>query len=77
MGAGAVRGMNLAPLCLTLIRLVPTHSVGRAPGKLDEVLGDLGADLMEAMRVRRQRRRHLPAARGGHLGSAATSSTSR
>jgi hypothetical protein len=29
---------------------------------------------MEAMRVRRQRRRHPPDARGGHLGSAATSS---
>jgi hypothetical protein len=28
---------------------------------------------MEAMRVRRQRRRHPPDARGGHLGSAATS----
>jgi hypothetical protein len=29
---------------------------------------------MEAMRVRRQRRRHPPDARGGHLGSATTSS---
>jgi hypothetical protein len=29
---------------------------------------------MEAMRVRRQRQRHPPDARGGHLGSSATSS---
>ena len=35
---------------------------------------ELGYVLMEAMRVRRQRRRHPPDARGGHLGSAATSS---
>jgi hypothetical protein len=40
----------------------------RASGKLDEVLGDLGAVLMEAMRVRRQRRRHPPAARWGAPG---------
>jgi hypothetical protein len=42
------------------------------PGELGDVVRDLGAVLMEAMRVRRQRRRHPPDARGEHVGSAAT-----
>ena len=37
--------------------------IGAVPG---QVVGELGAVLMEAMRIRHQRRRHPPDARGGH-----------
>jgi hypothetical protein len=47
---------------------------GDDPGELGDVVRDLGAVLMEAMGVRRQRRRQPQDARGGRPGSAATSS---
>jgi hypothetical protein len=43
-------------------------------GELGDVVRVLGAVLMEPLRVRHQPRRHPPDARGGNLGSAATSS---